>query len=308
MRRKRRLNKAVKIKYAKKLVLAIALFFIAIVILVLVVSVFSGSKWDGKSSYSYALPFKNGDVLIVVSDPTSSSLMQLLIPKNTLVDASNQLGKWKMGSIYSLDTQENKKGELLKATLVKTFHINIDGFSEEKGAALVGENLFGRFKAILGGYKSDIAFKDRLKLAVYAFKIRQGSRMEYNLAEIGQLVEKTLPDGELGFVPKDELSPSVLAYFSDAEIAQSQATIEVINKSGQGGISQEVAKTLEVLGGRVMSIRSESSEDIDCIVVGRSKELTAKVASIFGCSEETITPQSNFDIQLTFGKIFASRY
>lgn len=308
MRRKKRLNKVAKGKLVKKVILGLILFFVGAVIFALVISIFSGSKWDEKSSFSYVIPFKDGDVMVIVADPTSTSLMQLLIPKNTLVQASNQLGSWKMGSIYSLDTQEGKKGELLKSTLVKTFHISMDGWSEELGAKLVGENLLGRIRAIFGGYKTDISFKDRLKLAFYAFKVRQGGKMEYNLAEIGQLTQKTLPDGESGFVPRDELGPSVLAYFFDSSIAQSSTTIEILNASGQGGISQEIAKTLEVLGGRVMSIRGDTKKDIDCEVRGQSQELIGKIASVYGCSTLNETNESNFDIQLIFGSTFVSRY
>lgn len=294
--------------FSKLFVIGVLVF--AFVFLYIVLTVYtSNSVWENNSKFSMAIPLESGDALVLVLDPATQSLIKLTIPKNTAVEAARQLGSWKMGSIYTLDQHENQNGQLFKDTITKSFNFPIDGWGEEKALALVSQNPLTSFKGLLGNYNSDLSIKDKLKLIAYSLTKSNIKKVDLNLEDTSNLIKSTLADGESGFVPKKQLSPQVLSYFTDSEIAEKSPRIQIVNYSNTNRISEEVAQTIKVLGGNVLSILNRSeNRDFKCEITGLDKLMIKKIAQVYNCNLSQKSTQNNFDVMIELGSEFAKVY
>src|SRR3989344_9431467 len=92
--------------------------FIYLFLIILTFSLFlyfvtSRKYWDGEGRLTLAVQKLDGDVNIVTFDPKTSEIFNIRIPGSTEVEVANQLGVWKLKSVWELSMQENLEGSLL---------------------------------------------------------------------------------------------------------------------------------------------------------------------------------------------------
>src|SRR3989344_5653706 len=89
------------------------LFLIILGVSLFLYFVTSRKYWDGEGRLTLAVQKLDGDVNIVTFDPKTSEIFNIRIPGSTEVEVANQLGVWKLKSVWELSMQENLEGSLL---------------------------------------------------------------------------------------------------------------------------------------------------------------------------------------------------
>ena len=124
-RRKRIANFKRKGKRPLARLIVVALSAVFVLYLVL-----TTKYWNSKEKLSMAIISPEGAVVVSVLDPQNGEITNISIPKNTQVEASRQLGTWKIKSIWALGENEKIGGALLKDTVVKNFKFPVSVWAD----------------------------------------------------------------------------------------------------------------------------------------------------------------------------------
>ena len=239
------------------------------------------SSWDGKSKLSVVSQSGTGDVAVTVYDPGSYGITVIKIPADTLVEAANNLGTWKLGSISKLGIDKNLGSWFLKNTVVKSFYFPIDAVP------------------------ANLSILDKLKIYVFSLSIGNTGKNTIDLANTSYLRRSQLVDGSLGWQITDTMPLSVESYFS---VSGTSMNVLIKNMSGSKRSAVIAGKVVEALGERVASVQNLDASDTDCKAVGLSDKIITEIAKVFSCQKEIKKPADNFDIEIDLGKKFTSRF
>src|SRR3989344_9237051 len=234
-------------------------------------------------------------VIISTFDREGGSIYNLLIPANTQVNVSRELGTWRAESIWELGENEGLGGVLLTETILKNFKVPTFTWADEN---------YLKFSYS----KTNLGVGDRLRLALFSLGVSPAKRINIDLADLAFLKKTKLVGGEEGYVLSANLPQSLYFLFSDPLINGSNLRIEIQNNTQRGSGADLVASTLEVLGGKASAITKATPEDFFCEVAGEEKEVVRKIARIFGCKIGGKKEADNFDITIKIGEEFAKRY
>jgi hypothetical protein len=284
-------------------VLAFLFVFIGIVILI-----FSRSSvWDGKTKVGVSVQKDNGDVAVLVLDPASTSITTLTIPSETEVQASNQLGTWKIGSITKLGRDKKIKEDFLKNTVIKTFGYPIDEESGVVFLSLISGNPLKRIQTAFTN-TSGFSVMDKIKIALFSLQVNEVRRFDIDLSKTSQLERVKLLDGSLGFQVSENIPTNIEAYFAIDNKISGNLNLLINNATSVNRYSLFVGKVFETLGINVTSIQNKDVKDFDCKVTGLSRDIVIKMARIFSCETDFSAPSDNFDIQVDIGTAFKNRF
>src|SRR3989344_673748 len=218
-------------------------------------------------------------VYISTFDRESGSVSNLILPPNTQLNVSRQLGTWKAESVWRLGENEKLEGVLLSETILKNFKIPVNAWAEFPFYATSEGKLTGIFKAFLP-YKTNLGMGDRIRLALFSLGVPPAKRINIDLKTQNFLKKTKLIGGEEGFIISENFPQSLYYLFSDTKVNSANLRIEIQNHSGVGRGADLVAAVLEVLGGKAAAITRLSSEDFFCEVSGDDKEIVRKIAQI----------------------------
>ena len=249
----------------------------------------------------------SGDVMVSSFNKKRKEINSILIPANTQLEVSRQLGSWKTKSIWQLGINESYSGKLLQETVIKNFHFPVNMWADNLASGFVSGNFIKLLKATFLPYKSNLSIGDRLNIFLVSLGIQNERVSLLDLSEVGVLKKTRLPDGENGFVVLKDVPISVMSSFSEEIGTEKSLMVQVIDATGVRSIAENVGETIEAMGLKVTSIKEESSQDFDCFVSGDDPIFVKKVSQIYSCQIKK-DEHNGFDMIIKLGSQFSKRY
>src|SRR5258706_12413025 len=187
----RKLGIKPKSKTKKPPFLRLIVFAFLLFIFVLIAAYFLLPRsWDGKSKFVSVSQTQSGDAIIQIIDPVNSLVTNIKVPADTLVEAANQLGSWKLGSITKLGIDKNAGSDFLKNTIIKSFKFPVDS----------GDNL---------------SIVDKVRIKLFLLTAANTGDSNLNLKDTDYLVRSKLVDGSLGWKIAETMPTNVAIFFTE---------------------------------------------------------------------------------------------
>lgn len=290
-----------------KWVLVLFLVFLLTSIVVLLIR--QKSVW-GKSGLIMALEGNNGTAAVLIFDTENRSLTTIKLPPDTEIEASRQLGYFRLKNIWKLGVDEYthnknlpKPGEFFADSLMKTLGVPIYAWGSQDLEGLERGDYFKLFKPFTE--HSNLSFSDKVNLFLLSLKVKDLARVEIDLAKERIVTKTRLEDGEQGYRVVN-IPLKIRALFSDIEISSHDSTVEVVNSTGQVKDARFIAKlalVLESTGAKVVAISNSEEKDFNCILSGKNNYLIQRVGLLFSCSVKAVK-NSNTDLLIELGRQF----
>ena len=293
-------NKGKKLPLVRLIALALAAIFLLYLAL-------TTKYWNSKEKLSLVISSPEGGVVVSVLDPQNGEITNISIPKNTQVEASRQLGTWKIKSIWALGVNEKVGGALLKDTVVKNFKFPVSVWANGGALGFASGDTLGILKAMFFPYDTNLRMGDRLRIGIFSLGLSNSKRTDLDLAKSGYLKKAKLTDGEEGYVLSGRLPKDLLVVFSDPEISRLGLKVSIKDASGNPRVAQEIAEVIEVMGAKVAAVSKETKASSDCRIWG-SNFFAKDLTRLLSCKLEKEPPQGKFDLEIEIGEGFAERF
>jgi len=259
-------------------------------LLVLLVAVFgiifklNTRYWNGEDKVNVVEQNSDGGVSVKVYDPKLEEIVTLIIPGETEISVSRNLGILRLKNVWQLSVNEKIGGKLLTQTVTKNFLFPVFLWKGSDGS-------------------TNVPFGDRLLIWIFEKRTKNLQKTEIDLGK-SQFVRKLkLNDGEIGYKLPGAISERLTVYFVDNDFLVDSPKVYIKDATGTFGVSENVGRVIEVMGGKVVTIEKAQGQDSDCTVWGT---LAKKIVRIFDCKVDKRT--SNFDLEIVLGKSFAKRF
>ena len=307
--RRKKLREFRKKKTSKKLNVFLLLFLLVIVIF-FGFFCFGKKHCFGNLKISMVFPDENGNVIVSTFNREDKEVTLITIPQNTQLEASRQLGSWKVKSLWQLGINEKYEGKLLQETVTKNFHFPVSIWADKEAIGFVSGNFLKLIKATFSPYKSNLSFGDRLDLFFISFGVQNEKINYYDLSERGVLRKTKLTDGEDGYIFSKDIPMNIMSSFSESADSDSGYMVQIINAAGSRSIAENIGKTIESMGFKITSIKEESeiNNSIDCLIYGKNKDIIKKISLIYSCTMQDNKDSEEFDIVIKIGSDFSKRY
>ena len=281
------------------------LLVFAIIIAVVVWRSLHTTNWKNDSKTIIAVAGVENDVTVYIIDPVNEDLVSVIMPANMEVEVANQLGIWRLGSVWELGKNEKLDGKLLALTLVKHLKFPVYLWSDASAHTYINANPVTAIITSLKPQRTNIPIGDRLRIAIFSAKV--GNRRSIiDLRNTNFIKSNTLTDGEAGYRLSGSLPKNIIAALSYPEFTRSVVNVHIEDATQKFNIAASVAGVINNMGGKVVSVLKLEEVDLDCEVWGNKKEAVEVVAKVFTC--EVLNAESGFDINLKLGKGFVERY
>jgi len=294
---------AQKFKLGRKLV-GLLIFFI-ILLLASFLLITRHGIWNKKDRLALAVN-TNQNVTLLIFDPSAGTITSINIPQNLEVEASRQLGRWKIGSIWDLGRLEGYSGSLLAETITKSLKFPTEAWANEQALGLVGEGLHPLVRSVFARYETNLTLGDRINLAIFSFSRKPGDRVELALTDTSYVYQATLKDGVSGYILRSEMPSVLAAKVADSSISSEGKIVSIKDQTANSQTATQVGEIIQSLGAKLASIKKSDPQDIDCLVEGSASNTRQKIASIFNC--EVVNSSSSVDITIVLGKRFSDRF
>lgn len=307
MQTRGRLYKRLKSREKKRLRI---LWFLLplIVFLALIYWATRPSLWNGQSALSMVVA--DGETLkIIVFDPQADQITTVGVPANLEVEVARQLGTWKMGSVWELGRQEGVGGKLISETVTRSLRLPVTAYASGEALGFVEGGPIKAVTAVLSPYETNLSLGDKIALVLYSLGANKTTnRVATDLEKLGYIYPVTLKDGTRGFKYRSEVPIKLASILGDSAISEENLKISIIDAAARRDIATRIGEIIEVMGGKVLSVKSGEKAETDCIVKGKGAFVTAKkISEVLGCRLETLG-ESNFDVELVLGAKFAERF
>lgn len=258
-----------------------------------------------QNKFIIAVRQNNNDVHIHIIDPSSRKYVIINIPSETLVDASNNLGQWRIGTLWKLGQNEKMGGEVLGKSIIRNFNFPISYWADYQAENFSEGNILKILKSTFNNYKSNLHFYDKIALLFYGITIPKDSREFIDLAKSKFLKEGRLPDGENGYLVTENFPDFLLPIFSNLKI--SNYKIMINNQGAYESDLKKVSGIIEVLGGKVAYISKSKSGNFVCSVWGKDQNIENLVSKLFSCNVLENPTNQGFDLEISLGKDFSNK-
>jgi len=283
-----------------------------IIIFLLTLLVIGACLYQKSSWYHYSnfvLVTRGSEKIVVTAfDRVNHEITSVSIPNSTEVEVARALGTWQLGSVWELGLNEGFAGQLLAETVTFNFNLPTTFWAEEEAEGFFNSSLSPRLSATFSPYKTNLAFLDRINIALFSLGVNNLEREELDLSKNGVLKKKTLRDGNAGFVMRTKVPTGIISIFSDPDLVKSQARVLIKDSTGKPYLSDVVGEVLESLGGKITLVKKVDPVDGGCVIGGKDELIVMRIAKLLSCKEETIETESNFDIEVLMGEGFAERF
>src|SRR3989304_7037936 len=194
--------------------------FIYLFLIILTFSLFlffvtSRKYWDGEERLTLAVQKLDGDVNVVTFDPITSEIINIAIPGDVEVEVANQLGVWKLKSVWDLGKQEELEGTLLARTVTKHFKFPVFLWAQSEASGFYEGNVSGLFKAVFFPYSTNLNLADRVSISLFSLGVKNTKRFEIKLEETSYLHKSVLADGEEGWKVVGDAPQDITSLFAD---------------------------------------------------------------------------------------------
>ncbi|MGB9911042.1 MAG: LCP family protein [Microgenomates group bacterium] len=255
--------------------------------------------------------FDYNNLFLFSLNPQEEELKIFTFPGDLYLETVYGYGKYKINSLFDLDSLEKKEGRLFLETIKENLFFPFDGYliSEEKidfsNKNSIIKSLFQLLKNKKQGNLS------RVEIFWLWLKIK-GFRQDkiYVQGEKEKVLKKVLISSkEEGWeLDEDNFLKIIGNSFSYPQIIKESFSLAIFNGTSYQRLGERVAKRIEVLGGRVVEIDNyqENLEDICLLITTKEKKesFTAKkVSSFFDCRwQEAKEENRRWDLTLVIGK------
>lgn len=263
--------------------------------------------WNGTDKIAITYRKENDDVAIVIADSKFEEITTLVIPGDTQVDVARNLGTIRIKNVWQLGVNEKVEGALLPETITQNFLFPVFLWGDFDTNGLGSGNIGQILHFILIPGSTNVSLGDRIAIGFYAMKVKSFGRTEINLGKSQFLSKQKLSDGQNGYVISGRPQERLTAYFSDNEITGGNLRMNIVDATGESGISEKVGEILQIVGGKVVSVdKKVQAENMDCIVSGTNSKIVSKVSRLFSCKEGR--EKTTFDLDIKMGSKFAERF
>jgi len=247
VRRKYNVNKK-KRRSVKIIIFLLAIFLVFFYIVLHL----QPSYWRGNTKLGLAISRESGSIVVAVFDPTAGTINVIDIPKETEVEVSRNLGKWRTEVIRELGENEGLNGKLVSETMTRGLLLPTEVWADEPAMGFIDSGIGQLFHAVFDSYDTNLNFGDKVRLAIFSLRVTNSNKNNVSLVGSGYLVKTELVGGESGFVTRGNLPSDISAIF---EIPNDFA-VNIIDNTATPGVVNKVTQILEVLGIKVSSIPS----------------------------------------------------
>lgn len=303
-------------KKKKTRLLWIVGFLISVILLFSFLLSSSRNYWDGENLMP--LVVYDESITVFVLDPQHSLITEVVIPKNTQVEAAENKGLWKVSTLWDLKGEKETQGDFLVKTIARSFHFPVAAWIDSKGVMLIKGNILQKLYAAFTARNSNLSLTDRLSVVFFASGVKNADYTTIDLAKTDFLDAKTLLDGEEGYVLSGRKSAAwIYSYFVSEEEAQKPlvALIKVssFNKNyerfySEQSFGNEIGSLIEVVGVKTGSIKTIDTDDISCEVRAKSESKGLYLSRILNCDYSKIAPEGSYDIELVVGNSYIEKY
>lgn len=298
-------NKVLSRLHAIKKIILLALLVFSMIVAVVVWNSLQTTYWKNDSKIIIAAARAEGDVTVYIIDPVNEDLVSVILPAYMEVEVANQLGVWKLGSVWELGKNEKLDGKLLAFTLVKHLKFPVYLWSDASADTYINANPATAIITSLKPQKTNIPIGDRMRIAMFSAKVGN-RRSVIDLRDTKFIKSDTLTDGEKGFRLSGGLPKNVIAALSYPEFTNSVVNVRIEDATQKFNVAASVAGVINNMGGKVVSVLKLDESELDCEVWGNKMEAVEVVAKVFTC--EVVNFESGFDINIRLGKRFVERY
>lgn len=297
------------------------LFLASVLIIAVVVGVNLFQSWKSKmwiSGTRFTIVVAEHNPVIYSYNPTNEELTVIEIPQNVQLEATRGYGTWLAGSLWELGKQENLKGDLLAASLSKSFGIPIDGWIGPNGSLLFKSQPLGLVSALHksifpGGMETNLTIFDRISLLMKVSNLSIANRQEINIVDRGVLKRTVFADGLEGYLISPDQAKVMFTFLKDDLISKEGLNAVVINAAGKNGLASEVVNISSLLGLRVIGTETRQSlSEEDCLIKAssslRETFSVRKLSKILGCEVSGQNLESHADIEIVLGEKFSKRF
>ncbi len=287
--------------------------FVYLILILLALFIFfyfviSRKYWNGEDRLTLSVQKLDGDVNVVTFDPKTSEIINIVIPGATEVEVANQLGVWKLKSVWRLGEQEDLVGTLLARTITKHFKFPVYLWAHDEASGFYEGNIFALLKATLYPYSTNLTLSDRVSISLFSLGVKNTKRFEIKLEETGYLRKSTLADGEEGWQIVGKAPQDITSLFADPSFSEKAYRVVITDATGKANLAKEVGEVIEVLGGKISSVNRKDVDPGGCEIRGKDKAIALKVVRLFPCKLGNLAPQGNFDLEMIIGEGFAKSY
>lgn len=304
-------NKRRKLLQREKKVNFRFIFYLILLLLIIIIFLYLRSTlgyWSDNSKVSVVYPRVNGDVELATFDPIAEEITRIVIPGDTQVEVANNMGVWRIKSVWELSKNENLGGALLARTVTKHFNFPVYIWSNLVFNEMFSGSLRGKVLLLASSEETNLGLGDKIRIVLFNLKIPNQNRLEYDLRKTNLLDRKTLSDGEEGYVFTDRKNSKIMSVFAEPEISRLQLKVSITNLSGKRELSKEVGEIIEVLGAKATSMNEGEQKKIDCVVKGADKYSVDLFSKYLGCDLELKGDDDSFNVEIVIGTEFAQKY
>lgn len=284
--------------------------FILLFSLIAVFTIFFFNKrnyWDKNNSLFLVVRRPDNSVLVSVFDPVSNEISNIVIPKNTEVEVSSELGVWKIGTVWELGEQHGLDGLLLANTVRKNFNFPTASWADYYATGFSESKISSLFKALFFSYKTNLSFGDRLAITILSLRVKNGSKVNIDLTKTNLLKSKLLLDGTEGYVLTGNFPQFLSSLVVDRELGKGSYKL-FIKYKGSSKIAERIGSFLEVLGTKVVSIDYDEKIVEDCRISGLKSQLLLRISKILSCPSLERGSGDSYSIDLSLGNIYMEKF
>lgn len=294
---KRKLGKS-RFKFGRSLFLLLTILLVLLGLCFVIL--FKTSFWGRGERLGLTYIDPTGDIAVSNFDPKLMTISTIIVPKDTEVEVSRSLGKWRIGALLQLGENEKLGGVLLSETSTRYLKMPTEAWASRD------VSLTSWFSDL----STNLSISDRVSISVFSLVVRSGAKTTINSAEARYLKKAKLSDGKMGYIrAQDSLPFELSTIFADPDIALEGQKIEIENRTGNKGVAAKLGEIVEVMGGKIFSVEAGEKDNSDCTIYGKSSITRNRIAKIFSCkTSEKSKEQGNFDLIIQIGTDFARRY
>lgn len=263
--------------------------------------------WMGKAKIFLAIRSEDEGANVAIFDQDLGEIVSIYIPPTTQVEVAQDLGVWRLESVWKIGIREGLGGGLLAKTITKQFKFPVYFWADSPAQGLIKASPIKLLRAVFFKYGTNLSFIQRLGLAVFSLNVKNFKRVEIDLAQTSYLSRTRLVDGQEGYVVSERPPQNIMVLFADPRLSEKVINIMIIDKTGKSGVAEEVGKILEVLGGKVASFSKEKEEDFNCYVKG-DRYIVTSIAPLFSCKVVQGQTSGIFDFEISLGSEFAKNF
>ncbi|HUW21728.1 MAG TPA: LytR C-terminal domain-containing protein [Candidatus Bathyarchaeia archaeon] len=238
--------------------------------------------------------FESLPLAIVSFVPSQKTLVFLLIPERTLIDAVHGYGQYRVEAFNELE-RINEESFLLSESLIYQLGLPIDGWVKSAPplpAQLAARELKKWYRrAIWTAFKKEsetnLAAFDLAKIWWFVYAVRNADVKVISLEQEKSLDEAIFPDGSLFYKVDQEKGDLLLKkYFIDDEIKKEKLTIGVANATNSPGLAKKIGRIINNFGGTLVKLGDWSQNLNGCEIRVKSTNggyTSEKLARVLDC-------------------------